>query len=178
MEGLLRPSIEEEMKDMTTVEAMKNLGYAFGAELTSETIGDLIDELAQHIGAEPNADITATSGDVLGKTYADLVDGTATVTKAGEVEATLKYVTGFTGFSATPELQEGHYFPFTLVSTITGTTIKLVKNDGEDVKEGAFDANIVARVEPDDELKVYVDDAFVARLHFGEDVTFAEPVEG
>lgn len=160
---------------MTTVDAMKNLGYAFGVELEKETIGDMINELAQSIGAEPNGEIKASEGDILGKTYADFVDGEATVSKIGEVEATLKHVTGFTEFNPTnPEEQEGHYFPFTFDDSVTGETMTFVKNGAVTKENIPFDKDILFRVNPNDEFKVYVDGIFKLRLVFGDFVVFEE----
>lgn len=157
----------------TTVQAMKNLGYAFGYDLESETVGDLIEELAEAIGGEANEDVKPIEGDILGKTYADFVDGTLEITKIGEVKGTLKHVTGFTEFNpAVPEEHEGYYLPFTFTDTVTGTTMTFVKNGEETKKDILFDKDILFRVSKGDEWKVLVDGVFKLRLVIGDEVTF------
>ena len=44
----------------------------------------------------------------------------------GSVYGTLKYITGYTGFSSNGEEQAGYYFPFVIAKT--GTTMSLKKN--------------------------------------------------
>ena len=54
--------------------------------------------------------------DLLGKVIGDLQKDYGV--SAGKIIATLKYVTGYTGFSSDPELQEGNYLAFHVANTM------------------------------------------------------------
>ncbi len=58
----------------------------------------------------------AADEDLLGKVISDLQKDYGV--SAGKIIATLKYVTGYTGFSSDPELQEGNYLAFHVANTM------------------------------------------------------------
>lgn len=179
---------------MTVVKALKEYGYAIGTELTGTTTSECLNEIikfmsssevmdtvapqiyamAQTLGSGESSNVTETSGDILGKTMADLVTGNVTVTKMGDVTASLKHVTGWTGFSSIEEEQNGYYLPVSL--TGEGTTMSLVKNGEirEDKQDIPFDTSLVFRVTSGDIFTVYVDGKYYQRFVIGDNVTFEE----
>ena len=99
---------------MTIAENLKRLAAARGGDgVGIVTIADgvkrlaKIDEDANELsGLVVDADI-ADSVDLLGKTASDLQTGVTV--KGGRIAGTLKYVTGYTGFSGLEEEQSGNY---------------------------------------------------------------------
>ena len=77
--------------------------------------------------ANPNVSLTVAADvpaetDLLGKSVTNLQSGVAVW--PGSVTGTLKYVTGYTGFSGDPAEQSGHYLVTHSSSTTDGATIK------------------------------------------------------
>lgn len=181
---------------MTVVEALREFGYALGTEIEGTTASECLSgiisymsvdkdgkgtvahqiyEIAEILGSSDSSNVTETSGDILGKTVADLVDGTVSVTKLGDVTASLKYVEGWTEFSSVEEEQNGYYLPVTL-NGVKGTTMSIEKNGivRSDKKDIPFDASLVFRVQEGDVFIVYVDDKYVQRFIIGDNVEFGE----
>lgn len=101
----------------------------------------------------------------LGKTIGELIEPGAEIKEDGTVVATLKHVTGFSGFNATkPEEQEGYFFPFRL--TQKGTQMTFFMN-GEQTKTNiTFDPDILIRVKPGYTFEVEVDGASAIKINF------------
>ena len=95
-----------------------------------------------------------TSADLLGKAASDLQTG-ITVTD-GAIKGTLKYVTGYTGFSGDASLQSGNYLALACDAD-EGSTLK-VKLIGGTYGEVTLDSdkNIVIRIADKDTQKVQV----------------------
>mgnify|MGYP002795456969 CR=1 FL=1 len=86
----------------------------------------------------------------------------------GSVFGTFKYVTGYEEFnSATPEEQEGYFFPFELKKTGSKMTFK--KNGNITKNNIGFDKDIVFRVSLGDRFEVLVDGKHIVtfNLRFG-----------
>ena len=75
---------------------------------------------------EVSGDFEATTEQLLGKSLSDLQEDVVFNPATGKVSGTLKYVTGYTGFSGNPDEQEGHYLAVKAdvdgVSSVTYTT--------------------------------------------------------
>ena len=85
------------------------------------------------------------STDLLGKVITDLQQNVKIV-EGTKVSGTLKYVTGYTGFSGDPELQSGNYLVLH-ASADTGATIKAKLVGGvDDEKTLDSDGILVARI--------------------------------
>lgn len=180
---------------MTVVEALREYGYAIGTEISGTTVSEclrqIIDymsdddlndtiapqiyEMAVILGSGDSSNVTETSGDILGKTAADLVDGTVTVTTLGDVTASLKYVEGWTEFSDIEGEDSGYYLPITLTG-VKGSMMTIAKNGvvRSDKKDMPFDASLVFRVQKGDVFTVYVDGKYIQRFIIGDNVEFGE----
>ena len=105
--------------------------------------------------------------DLLGKQVSDMVGNDLCVYADGSVYGTLKYITGYTGFSSNGEEQAGYYFPFVIAKT--GTTMSLKKNGvAAPGKENMpFDPEIILRIpEKTDRWTIEVDGAPVVTFNF------------
>ena len=80
----------------------------------------------------------------LGKSVEELIDGEAKITADGTVLATLKNVSGYTGFSDNSAEQKGHYFPVKLDDQYQGKTISCQRNS--DPAREASDLEWILRV--------------------------------
>lgn len=104
---------------------------------------------------------------MLGKLVSELVSGDTVVLSDGTVKGTLRYVTGFTGFSSDLAEQSGHYFPLAL--SVTGATMTLKKNGAAapEKTDIPFDRDLLLRVTaPTDTFTVEVDGAEIVTLRF------------
>lgn len=93
--------------------------------------------------------------ELFGKLVSDLQTGV--VVGNDNITGTLKYVTGYTGFSGDPELQEGNFVALK-VTAEEGTTVKMKLDGGV----GGWvtldsDMNIVIRVTDKDAQRVLVE---------------------
>jgi len=88
---------------------------------------------------------------VLGETVSDLQTGISI--SNGTVSGTLKYVTGFTGYSSDPDLQSGNFLALKVESE-TGATVKV--RMGENEKTLDEDMNFVARITDKDTQTITV----------------------
>ena len=118
---------------MTIVEALKELHIAFGghasdtanAETTVEVLNEItkvVNGMVLKIGAVPVIDDT----DLLGKTADDLQSDIKV--RKDKITGTLKYVTGYTGFSSDVAEQSGNYIAIKAEcnfedATITGEVV-------------------------------------------------------
>ena len=83
----------------------------------------------------------------------------------GSVFGTFKYVTEYEEFnSATPEEQEGYFFPFELKKTGSKMTFK--KNGNITKNNIGFDKDIVFRVSKGDTFEVLVDGKHIVTFNF------------
>lgn len=118
------------------------------------------------VGAISEEILTVPTGaeeDLYGKSANDLMAGVA-VNANGAVTGTLKYVTGYTGFSGLPAEQSGHYFAFTLVKS--GTNMTFRKN-GAVTKTVPWEADNVFRVDNNaTTFDVLVDGKLVVSFNF------------
>lgn len=121
---------------MTIVDELKKLILNRGGQVSGiQTIAQACHVLSE-IEADVEADnplkgltvlgsFEATSETLLGKELTDLQTGVTFDLKTGKVTGTLKYVTGYTGFSGDTEEQEGHYLAVKFdVPDVSGVTYK------------------------------------------------------
>lgn len=95
-----------------------------------------------------------TSSDLLGKAASDLQSNI--VVSDGKIKGTLKYVTGYTGFSGEEELQSGNYLAIKCDAD-DGSTLK-AKLIGGQFGEVTLDSdkNVIIRITDKDTQKVQV----------------------
>lgn len=125
-------------------------------------------------GSEGDADFDPkklklpTEGDNLyGKTVYDLIGADVSVSSAGAVTGTIKYLDSYPEFSTNKKEQSGNYFP--IMITQEGKKAKITKDSGTPKEvELDKDRTVVARLEKgtDTTLKIEVDDVEVANLTF------------
>lgn len=82
---------------------------------------------------------------VLGKTVGDLQSGV--IVNNNSIEGTLKYVTGYTGYSADPELQSGNFLALKFAAAEGATTTVQVLGGSGEIKTLDSDMNAVFRIE-------------------------------
>lgn len=91
------------------------------------------------------------SAEVFGKAVSDLQSDIA-ISEEGNITGTLKYVTGYTGYSSSPELQSGNFIALTLAdndfSEYTSVKVGLDPTEGSGLIEirNDPDHNFVARI--------------------------------
>lgn len=91
------------------------------------------------------------SVEVFGKAVSDLQTSIA-ISDEGAITGTLKYVTGYTGYSQSPELQSGNFLALTLAdndfSEYTSVKVGLDPSEGSGLVEirNDPDHNVVARI--------------------------------
>lgn len=91
--------------------------------------------------------------------------------------ATMKYVDDFTDFSSDPEMQSGHFFPFSLGSGYSGKTIKVQRVAPTLGTETASeDTDWVLKVEKGKRFTVKADDKLVMTLNFRNSTMIEPPV--
>lgn len=111
--------------------------------------------------------IHALSENILGKPVSDLISDNINVLASGTVTGTLKYVTGFTGFSSNVTEQNGYYFPLKLTQTGTKMTIKANGETRTDKTDIPFDSEILLKVANKDTIfTIEVDGTEVVTLNF------------
>lgn len=93
-----------------------------------------------------DADIP-TDTDLLGKSVTDLQEDVAV--SNGVISGTLKYVTGYTGFSGDPDLQEGNYLVIHSENS-DATALAIRKIGGEETKTLDADGLAIVRVSEGD----------------------------
>lgn len=87
----------------------------------------------------------AATTSLLGKTGADLQENIAIAD--GVISGTLKYVTGYTGFSGNVEYQSGNYIALTVETSLDGpTTVELIGGTVGHPIELDEDMNIILRI--------------------------------
>lgn len=146
--GKLKESIKNLGKAVNGVEPngyyitdiVKDLGKTFtGNEVNGVYLTDILDNMANNYNASKGFIelVPYMATDVLGKATTDLQDGVEVVNAS--IKGTLKYVTGYTGFSGDPAEQSGNfltvYTPLKAGVTVTmeligGTTGVKTLDDG------------------------------------------------
>ena len=111
---------------MSIKSSLKNLVIECGGTPTANTISGLIDQIvdAKNPLSALTVDTTfgAAASDLLGKAATDLQENI--VIENGAITGTLKYVTGYTGFSGLESEQSGNYLVLHYsVPDVTGVTI-------------------------------------------------------
>lgn len=92
-----------------------------------------------------------SSAEILGETVSNLQEDIA-ISDDNEITGTLKYVTDYTGYSKSPELQEGNFLALTLADNdfrdIVSCTVELDPTEGSGPVEirNDPDHNFVARI--------------------------------
>lgn len=136
---------------MSITKSLRNLVIECGGTPTAKTFAGLLGEVAVALGGSGKGKTVAEqidnivdaknplnvltvdttfgdyASDLLGKAASDLQSNIA-ISADGKVTGTLKYVTGYTGFSGLEEEQSGNYLAFHYsVPNVTGVTIKVGK---------------------------------------------------
>lgn len=95
-----------------------------------------------------DADIAADT-DLLGKVVSDLQTGISIDNETGEISGTLKYVTGYTGFSGDPAKQQGNFLAIHIAAEgVTGATYTAELIGGHDGPVTLdSDGILIARIE-------------------------------
>lgn len=114
---------------------------------------------------DPSVLMLPTQGDNLnGKTVHDLIGADVAISSDGSVTGTIKYVTGFKGFSKDTAKQSGYYFPIYL--TKDGEKVKVTVTEEKEV-DYPEDHLIIAKLEDTSStIKVEIDSQEVANLNF------------
>lgn len=121
-----------------------------------------------------DADISAGT-DLLGKSVTDLQTGIEIT--GNVISGTLKYVTGYTGFSGDPEEQEGNFLALHVDTNATSGTVEIIPgNVGHPVPLDMSDGLIIGHISSNEQvIKIVVTkDGGVQVREFTLDLTLNE----